>query len=249
LKEWDFGEVFVDLSRASPGPLEIDARSIVMPKGVVLADIHYDRVDLRFDPVIERDLPVVPTVVGSVAADYVVARIETQPARVRVRGGESAITGLTSIGTQALDLAGAEQDVGASLSLVRPPQGVALLDGGPSAVEVVAHVEPVQETRRYDVPVPTDPVMDPTGGIPRVYPVEVRGPLPAFRVLEKIGIDLPIEARAVPVLEAGVEGGKVVEVRFSWVENVPEEVRTALRFDRRLERVALPAAPPPVAPP
>src|SRR6185503_13579567 len=70
LQEWDFGQVFVDLSRAEPGPLEIDARSIVMPRGVVLAAIHYDRVDLRFDPVIERDLPVVPTVVGSVAADY-----------------------------------------------------------------------------------------------------------------------------------------------------------------------------------
>lgn len=249
LQDYDFGTATLDLTQAKPGPLEIDRAAIVMPSGVVLAGIQYDHVDLRFDPVIEHEVPVEPRLDGAPAPDYELVRVEARPSRVRVRGGESSVRRVHGLETEPLDVTGADHDVEGRVSLVDPPEGVHLVDVvGASAddgmVEVRAVVQARQESRTLTVPVDVPDGLDPTDTIPLTYDVVVTGPMPDFRVLDGLGLEPPLLARATKGEGEG-DGGGVAEVRFVWSDRVPQELRERLMLDRTLERVALPVPPPP----
>jgi hypothetical protein len=249
LQDYDFGVATLDLPQAGPGPLEIDRAAIVMPPGVVLAGIQYDHVDLRFEPVIEREVVVEPQLEGTPAPDYALVRVEAEPARWRVRGGESFVRRVQGLETEPLDVQGADHDVEGRLALMQPPEGVSLVgdveDGAMVAVRAVIHAR--QETRRLTVPVVVPVGLDPTGAVPRTYEVDVSGPVPDFRVLDGLDVAVPVVAVASKGEGEG-DGGGVAEVRFSWSERVPQELRERLALERTPERVALPLPPaPPVA--
>lgn len=252
LQDYDFGTATLDLREARPGPLAVDEAAIVMPSGVVLAGIQYDQVDLRFDPVIERDVEVEPRLVGSPAPDYELARVDARPGRVRVRGGESFVRRVLVLATEVVDVSGADHDVERRVALVEPPEGVTLVTtaaatgaaGEEGMVMVRAQIAAKQESRTVVVPVAVPEGLDPTGAVPRSYEVVVSGPLPDFRVLDGLGLDPPVEAR-VSEGEGEGDGGGVAEIRFAWTERVPQDLRARLALDRTLERVALPPPPPP----
>lgn len=252
LQDYDFGTATLDLTQARPGPLEVDEAAIVMPSGVVLAGIQYDHVDLRFDPVIERDVEVEPRLVGSPAPDYELVRADARPARVRVRGGESSVRRVLVLATESVDVSGTDHDVERRVALVEPPAGVTLVAaatatgaaGEEGMVMVRARVVAKQESRTIVVPVVVPEGLDPTGAVPRSYEVVASGPLPDFRVLDGLGLEPPVEAH-VSKGEGEGEGGGVAEIRFSWAERVPQDLRARLALDRTLERVALPLPPPP----
>lgn len=246
LQDYDFGVATLDLPQAKPGPLEIERGAIVMPSGVVLAGIQYDHVDLRFDPVVEVEVEVEPQLEGTPAPDYALVRVEASPARVRVRGGESFVRRVQGVATLALDVEGADHDVEGRVALVEPPAGVVWVGpaGDEGMVTVRAIVAAREEARSLTVPVVVDEGLDPTGAVPRSYEVTVSGPLPDFRVLDGLGVAVPVEARASKGEGEG-QGGGVAEVRFSWSERVPQDLRARLELDRSLERIALPLPPPP----
>jgi hypothetical protein len=95
------------------------------------------------------------------------------------------------------------------------------------------------------VPVAVPEGLDPTGAIHRTYTVQVTGPLPSFRQLDALELAAPVEAEVVPQQAEAADGGKVVEVRFRWAQDVPPAIRAELSFDRALERVNVPPPPPP----
>ena len=252
LQAYDFGVATLDLTQAKPGPLEVDRAAIVMPSGVVLAGIQYDHVDLRFDPVIERDVEVEPQLEGTPAPDYELARVDATPARVRVRGGESLVRRVQGLATEPFDVGGADHEVEARLALVEPPEGVTLVAPsgaaeGDGMVTVRAIVVARQESRVLVVPVVVPEGLDPTGVVPRSYEVVVSGPMPDFRVLDGLGLPQPVQARASKGEGPG-DGGGVAEVWFSWAERVPQDLRGRLELDRKRERVALPLPPAPPPP-
>jgi hypothetical protein len=246
LQDYDFGAATLDLQQAKPGPLEIDRAAIVMPSGVVLAGIQYDHVDLRFDPVLERDVEVEPMLEGSPAPDYELVRVEARPSHVRVRGGESFVRRVHGLSTEPLDVTGADRDVEGRVALVEPPEGVtrSTAAGDDGTVTVRAIVVARQESRVLSVPVVVPQGLDPTGSIPRSYDVIVSGPVPDFRVLDGLGLQPPVVAHASEGEGEG-DGGGVAEVRFSWADRVPQDLRGRLALDRTLERVSLPLPPPP----
>lgn len=252
LQDYDFGTATLDLRDARPGPLEVDEAGIVMPSGVMLAGIQYDHVDLRFDPVIERDVDVEPRLAGAPAPDYELVGVDARPGRVRVRGGESFVRRVQGLATERLDVSGADHDVEGRIALVEPPEGVTLVTtaaatgaaGEEGMVMVRARIVARQESRTIVVPVVVPEGLDPTGAVPRSYEVIASGPVPDFRVLDGLGLDPPLEAR-VSKGEGEGEGGGVAEIRFSWAERVPQDLRARLALDRTLERVALPLPPPP----
>ncbi len=190
LQDYDFGEATLDLQKAEPGPLEIDSASIVMPSGVVLCSIVYDKVDLRFAPIIERDIEIQAIVEGEPAPDYEQVRVEVLPTRWRVRGGASFVRKVSRLTTEVLDIKGADHDVEASRALVPPEEeGVTFVGegGGEVQVTVRAVIQPKQTNRRVVVSVAVPEALDPTGAVPRTFEVEVRGPQPDFRVLDGLG--------------------------------------------------------------
>lgn len=256
LQDYDFGTATLDLRDARPGPLEVDEAGIVMPSGVMLAGIQYDQVDLRFDPVIERDVEVDARLVGVPAPDYELVGVEARPGRVRVRGGESFVRRVQGLATEPLDVSGADHDVERRAALVEPPEGVTLVTtaaatgaaGEEGMVMVRARIVARQESRTIVVPVVVPEGLDPTGAVPRSYEVIASGPVPDFRVLDGLGLEPPVEARVSKGEgegEAKGEDGGVVEIRLSWAERVPQDLRARLALDRTLERVTLPPPPPP----
>ena len=255
LQDYDFNTAVLDLKDADEGPLKVDPAAIVMPAGVVLAGggsfkaggLQYDEVDLRFDRVIERDVGIRAPLSGTAADDYELVRVEVQPLRWRVRGGESVVRQVDKLVTESLPIDGATDDVAMRLAITAPRDGVVLLDAGTMArVNVRAIINAKQETRPYVVPVLVPDAVDPTGAVPRTYRVTVDGPLPDFRVLERLSVVFPVEARA-SVVERQLDGSATVEVVFSWADAVPEEIRRRLSYDHAKQRVALP--PPPLPPP
>lgn len=249
LQDYDFGTATLDLRMASPGPLEIDQASIVMPSGVILAGIQYDHVDLRFDKVVERYVAIEAETVGTVARDYELVRVEVRPAKWAVKGGASFVKRVQRLQTEPLEIAGATDDVEEELTIVSPPSGVRLVGEGTrgARVSVRAVVRPKADARTYPVPVIVPERVDPSGVIPRTYDVEVSGPLPEFRTLEGLGISFPVEAVA-EMVEGTPSTGGTAEVRFSWAESVPGDVRGKLKIDHGVERVTIPAPPQPKPP-
>lgn len=248
LQDYDFGMATLNLDDAGPGPLEIDQAAIVMPSGVVLAGIQYDHVDLRFDEVVEPEVVVAPEVVGTPAPDYELVRVEVQPTRWRVRGGESFVRRVQSLPTEALDIQGADHDVEARRALLAPPEGVILVGAGDqeAMVTVRAVINAREETRSLTVPVVVPEGLDPTGAVPRTYEVRLQGPVPDFRVLDGLGVSFPVEA-SVSKIEGDGGGGGVAEVRFDWSDRVPQDLRGRLSFEHAAERIDLPT--PPLPPP
>jgi YbbR domain-containing protein len=244
LQDYDFGSASLDLRSSTPGPLQIDAAAIVMPRGVILAGIQYDHVDLRFDRVIERDVTISPVVQGHVAADYELSRVECTPERWTVRGGQSAVQALAELSTEPFDLDEATTDVTATLAIVRPEGTVRLVPAEGASVKVHAVVRVIEDTRTYTVPVSVGEATDPTGVVPDSYTVVVQGPRPELRRLDELAIGFPVEATA-EVVEGHPPGPGVVEVRFGWSERVPPPTRASLRIDHGIERVNLPAPPAP----
>ena len=249
LQDVDFGSATLDLRSAGPGPLEIAPASIVMPRGVVLASIIYDHIDLRFEPVVEHDTAVIATVVGEPALDHEIVRIETEPRTVKVRGGRSHVLTITQLPTETLDLEGAAEDVEAALELARPPAAVTVVGEGsePTRVRVRVVIDPIADERSYAAPVTlSGPELRDRQGVPTTLEVIVRGPLPSFRLLERAGITVPV------VAEARLEkapGGDVAVLELHWAEAVPAEARTALGFTPIQLRRELPPVGPPAVPP
>ncbi len=245
LGDHDFGSAQLDLRSAVPGPLQIDRASIVMPRGVVLAEVAYDEVDLRFEPVVEREVPVTAIVIGQPAPDYEIVRVRAQPATMRVRGGRSSVLAVVQLSTEGYDIRGADHDVSETLALVHPPAGVEIVGEGaePMRVKVVAEIKPVPHQRLSRVPVERDPLLALRAGVPALVDVTLRGPMPAFRELTHLGLLLPVVARAVP----GDDSTYAV-VRLRWADAVPESVRRELTFEPTEVRVDLPVPPPPLPP-
>ncbi len=227
----DLGVVTVDLRQASPGPLEIDPASIVMPQGVLFRDIVYDRVDLRFDPVVERDFPVKPEVQIEVHADYEHVSTMVRPPRVRVRGGRTALQEISSLRTEPIERTGLTESVEVTKSVLLPRDGVDFVGVGPGErpqVDVRLLVRPKYGERRIEVPLPVD--SEGLAGIPATYSVVVRGPLPDLRLFEETSSLIVAEVRMEPAPDVKPPATAVV-VDFSMTDRVPAEARERLTIE------------------
>lgn len=250
LQDLDLGTAAVDLRVADPGPLEVDQASIVMPSGVVLAEVQYPHVDLRFEPVIERTKRVEPQVVGQPVEGYRVASVNVTPSGWDVRGGRSAVQGVTQLSTELLDLARRKTSFTETLAVIGPGSEVELVTSAnqPARVTVRVEVEPELETRELAVPIPVPDGLDPMEAIPESVTVQVSGPRLSFAELDEAALRYPVDAAVVPREAKTANGEPVVELHFDWAEGVPADVTAALSIDHGVEVVVLPPPPEPPEP-
>jgi YbbR domain-containing protein len=244
LREQELGAAELNLTDARPGPLSIEPASIVMPQGVIFRTINYEKVDLRFDRVIERAVLVRADLRGKVHPDYEHADTTIEPQRWRIRGGSGPIGQVQTLLTEPVEIDDATDDLSFDIPLQRPGESIeftAVQADEVPRVKVRVTVRPRTGERRLDVAVtwPPDQVAPPE--IQTKIAAVVRGNLPDLRVLDgATSPPLVAVARREKATAQFPDGSIGFTLQFTDV--VPPEVKGRLQLEAPLDRIAL--APP-----
>jgi len=247
LRDQELGAAELDLSDARPGPLAVDPATIVMPQGVIFRSINYEKVDLRFDRVIERAVLVRADLRGAVHPDYELVGTTIEPQRWRIRGGSGPVGQVQSLITEPLEIEGASEDMNFDVPLQKPGEEIDFTAVSPDElprVKVSIKVRARSGERKLEVAVtwPMDQVAPPE--IPNQIAAVVRGSLPDLRALDG-AIAPPVVAvarRDKPTAEFP-DGSIGFSLHFT--DAVPAEVKERLTLDAPLDRIALAPATPP----
>ena len=107
-----------------------------VPRGIQVVDVAPHRIRVVLEALSERDIEVSPRVEGVPAAGFVVRRVISVPARVRMSGPTSEIRRLTQVRTLPVNLSG--QTASFSTQVLLEPVGrlIRIQDGAPIIVEV-----------------------------------------------------------------------------------------------------------------
>jgi hypothetical protein len=180
------GAAELNLSDARPGPLSVDPASIVMPEGVIFRSMQYEKVDLRFDRVIERPVLVRAELRGAVHPDYEHTRTTIDPPRWRIRGGSGPVNEVQVLLTEPIQLADITADTVVEVPLQRPRQAVeftATSPGEEPQVKVRSAFARLGERKLSAAVIwPPDQVAPPE--LPTEVSAIVRGSLPDLRVVD-----------------------------------------------------------------
>lgn len=148
LSRLEVGEVVavLDLSAARPGarlfPLRTD--QVKVPYGVQVAKIVPSTLAVEIEKSSTRTIPVVPALEGDPAPGFVVGRITSEPATVRVVGPESRVKKLAEATTETLSVTGARERIrdvvtvgvaDAAVRLVEPQRATVIVEVLPAPVE------------------------------------------------------------------------------------------------------------------
>jgi YbbR domain-containing protein len=188
--------IHLDLTNVHPpdGNVRIDEDSIKVPTGVRVSSIVPSEVHVEFEPRISREVPVQPILEGQPAEGYRVARVTAEPAKVRVDGAKSAVTGIERVPTRPLKITDARGPVKGDVALEAPPAHARFSDV--STVSVRVDVQPAMVERVFDeLPVKVVGLthMDATVE-PATARLVIRGPSPLVGDVSDRTISLKVDA-------------------------------------------------------
>lgn len=106
------------------------------PRGIQVMDVAPHRIRVVLEALSERDIEVSPRVEGVPAAGFVVRRVISVPARVRMSGPTSEIRRLTQVRTLPVNLSGQMASFSAQVLLEPVGRLIRIQDGAPIIVEV-----------------------------------------------------------------------------------------------------------------
>lgn len=146
--------VSVDLTDASAGEHVIQLTpenvNVELPTGVKLEEIQPNKIAVRLENVIEREVPVRPDIEGSVPEGYEIYSVVALPQKARVRGPESFVKSLDFVSTEKINVENQTSDFNVqqvTLNVVNPK--VTLLD---TLVNVVLKIGEQRVERLFIVP-------------------------------------------------------------------------------------------------
>lgn len=149
LRAGDLGTLQIDLRNGSVTHLDLDTSMFHVPAGLIVEQIYPPTIDLRWDDVITRPIPVQVSRTGEVAPGFQVkGLIATDPASVTARGPQSIVEVIQYARTAPFDVTGlTEGTFQRSLALDRPPKLVTY-----EVDTVVATIEVTRElvSRTFD---------------------------------------------------------------------------------------------------
>jgi len=248
LREQELGRAELNLSDARPGPLAVDPATIVMPEGVIFRQIQYEKVDLRFDRIIERAVLVRADLRGKVHPDFEHTGTTIEPPRWRIRGGSGPVGEVAALQTEPIDLEGATEDLDVDVPLQSPRDDVdftAVPSGELPRVKVSVAIRPRAGERKLSAAVTWPPEQVAPPEIPTQIDVIVRGSVPDLRLVDAALVPplVAVARRDRPTAEYP-DGSVAFTVQLT--EAVPAEVKARLRLEAPLTRIALPpvSAPP-----
>ncbi len=118
----DIGNLQVDVRAGQDRHVTFEKSSVHMPTGVQVDQIDPPGIDLQWDDVITRDVPVQVTVTGTPAPGFIVKGLPiADPANVRVRGPKGEVVVLQHARADAFDVSGlSEGTYTRALAIDRP---------------------------------------------------------------------------------------------------------------------------------
>jgi YbbR domain-containing protein len=132
--------------RLSPNNITLQLPEGINPEGVVVERIEPGSIPLRLERRVERELGVQPKIEGKVSEGYELLGVETQPARVRVRGPESHVNALEHAPTETILLDGRTDSFTATqVAIDIQDRKIVALD---TVVDVQVKVAEVRATKR-----------------------------------------------------------------------------------------------------
>jgi len=103
----DVGNLQVDVRAGQDRHVIFDKSGVHVPAGVAVEQIDPPGIDLQWDDLVTRDVPVQPTVTGTPASGFVVKSAPTSdPTNVRVRGPKGEVAVLQHVRADAFDVTG-----------------------------------------------------------------------------------------------------------------------------------------------
>ncbi|MBL8681435.1 MAG: hypothetical protein JNK05_19870 [Myxococcales bacterium] len=141
IRQESIGGVEVNVSDGRTAVARIDPATLQLPAGVTISSVQPASLQLTWEDLVERDVPVrVETVGRSAPGTRTSSTIEAIPARVHVTGPALFVDGLTAVRTEAIDVTGLEAGVHTRrVALENPRSRVHYV--GTSSVRVAITVE------------------------------------------------------------------------------------------------------------
>ncbi len=103
----DVGNLQVDARAGQDRHLLFDKSSVHLPAGVSVEEIFPAGIDLHWDDVVTRDVPVQATVAGTPAPGFIVRGVPvSDPPNVRVRGPKTELAVIQHVRADAFDVSG-----------------------------------------------------------------------------------------------------------------------------------------------
>ncbi|MBP8809918.1 MAG: hypothetical protein KBG48_31960 [Kofleriaceae bacterium] len=126
--ERELDRVTLDLTERRGGEVALEPAMFDLPDGLVVTSVEPRAIVVAFEDRVEREVEVVPAVVGRPAPGYAVvaAEVAVEPRRVKVRGPHSVVAAMTQVRTQDVAVDGQTRRFRADAALLAPPPLVEL---------------------------------------------------------------------------------------------------------------------------
>lgn len=126
----------LELGTARPGSRLVHIDEVRAPYGVDVVQVTPSTVPLELEKTASRVVPVMPQLEGEPAPGFVVGRVTSEPATVRVIGPESRVRQLSEAVTEPVVVTGARERVRDSVTIGLPDSAVRLADAQQALVLV-----------------------------------------------------------------------------------------------------------------
>ncbi len=150
---------------------------IKKPDNVEILECNPPRMTVNLERVVERQIEIKPSFRGFPPADYQVAGVTTSPSVTMLRGPESQIAALQSVGTETILLDNRRISFRDRYKIdVRDPR-IEILSPAAQEVDVMVNIQQVAITRQFTgVPIRSTPFSESFQFSPKTVTVEVEGP-------------------------------------------------------------------------
>ena len=143
----------LELGAARLGSRLIHIEAVRTPYGVEVAQVIPSTVSLELEKMASRVIPVVPALEGEPAPGFVVGRVASDPATVRIEGPESRVRQLAEATTEPVLVTGSRDRVRESVTIGLADSAVRLSNMPQSATVVVDVLPAPLEREFHGVPV------------------------------------------------------------------------------------------------
>lgn len=234
----DLGEIIVDLKNLQEGQLKIEASSLVMPKGIIFRDLIYDRVDVRFDPILERELPVQSTLQIDIHPDYQFVSTTVDPSHMKIRGPKTAIQEISTLATESQEIKELAADLEIVKSIIRPRENIDFVGYKANErpqVTIHVNVQPRLGDRKIEVPIIHALTGIQAASVPKSQWITIHGPIPDLHVFD----DSDTSELITTSIQLDGEDPKhpsAVVVDFMWSEKLAKDTQALLSMEPARKR-------------